>query len=111
MKDIKVTLLDEAIEFTGTLSEKQMYKVFYNIELIKSGIVSADILKKLHSDIWEIRTVSLGAKIRVFAFWSKLEKSKLICTHGIIKKTSKVSVNEIEKAIEIMNNYYKSKQL
>jgi len=110
MKEIVVTLLDEAIEFTGTLSEKQMIKVFYNIELIKLGLVSADILKKLNSDIWEIRTVSLGAGIRVFAFWSKLEKSKLICTHGIIKKTSKVSVKEIEKAIGIMNNYYKNKK-
>lgn len=111
MKNLIVTLLDEAIEFTGTLSEKQMYKVFYNIELIKSGVVSADILKKLNNDIWEIRTVSLGAKIRLFAFWSKSEKSKLICTHGIIKKTSKVSVKEIERAIEIMNNYYNIKQL
>ncbi|MDO9614305.1 MAG: type II toxin-antitoxin system RelE/ParE family toxin [Bacteroidota bacterium] len=110
MKDITVTLLDEAIEFTGTLSKKQLIKVFYNIELIKSGIVSVDILKKLSRDIWEIRTLSLGAGIRVFAFWSKLEKSKLICTHGIIKKTSKVSANEIEKAIEIMNNYYKNKK-
>ena len=110
MKEIVVTLLDEAIEFTGTLSEKQLIKVFYNIELIKAGIVSVDILKKLNNDIWEIRTVSLGAGIRVFAFWSKLEKSKLICTHGIIKKTSKVSVKEIEKAIGIMNNYYKNKK-
>jgi hypothetical protein len=110
MKNIIVTLLDEAVDFTGTLSEKQMIKVFYNIELIKSGIVSVDILKKLNSDIWEIRTVCLGAGIRVFAFWSKLEKSKLICTHGIIKKTSRVSVKEIEKAIEIMNNYYKNKK-
>ncbi|MDP2336084.1 MAG: type II toxin-antitoxin system RelE/ParE family toxin [Bacteroidota bacterium] len=110
MKEITVTLLDEAIEFTGTLSEKQLFKLFYNIELIKSGIVSIDILKKLNTDIWEIRTVSLGAGIRVFAFWSKLEKSKLICTHGIIKKTSKVSAKEIEKAIGIMNNYYKKKQ-
>jgi phage-related protein len=109
MKDITVTLLDEAVNFTGTLSEKQMFKVFYNIELIKSGIVSADILKKLNNDIWEIRTINMGVKIRMFAFWSKLEKSKLICTHGIIKKTSKVSVKEIEKAIEIRNNYYKSK--
>ncbi|HAH24661.1 MAG TPA: addiction module toxin RelE [Prolixibacteraceae bacterium] len=109
MKDIKVTLLDEAVEFTGTLSEKQMIKVFYNIELIKSGFVSVEILKKLNSDIWEIRTVSLGAGIRMFAFWSKLEKSKLICTHGIIKKTSKVSIKEIEKAVGIMNNYYKNK--
>jgi len=107
MKEITVTLLDEAIEFTGILSEKQLFKLFYNIELIKLGIVSAEILKKLNNDIWEIRTVSLDAVIRVFAFWSKFEKSKLICTHGIIKKSSKVPAKEIEKAIRIMNNYNK----
>jgi len=45
MKEIAVTLLEEAVEFTGTLSVKQLNKLFYNIELIKSGIVSVDILK------------------------------------------------------------------
>ena len=89
MKDIEVTLLDEAVEFTGTLSEKQHFKLFYNIELIRLDIVSSNILKKLTNDIWKIRTVSLRAFIRVFAFWCKIEKSKLICTHGIIKKTGK----------------------
>jgi phage-related protein len=45
----------------------------------------------------------------VFAFWNKTgnRETLVIATHGIVKKTQKTPKKEIEKAMRIMNNYFK----
>jgi len=47
---------------------------------------------------------------RLFAFWDKTEKTVVISTHGIIKKTDKTPLNELEKAEKIRNMYFKLKE-
>ena len=46
---------------------------------------------------------------RLFAFWNKTGNSEtlVIATHGVVKKTQKTPKKEIEKAMKIMNNYFK----
>ncbi len=49
---------------------------------------------------------------RLFAFWDKTDKEDtvVLATHGIIKKTDKVSKSEIEKAERIRIKYFKNKK-
>jgi len=44
---------------------------------------------------------------RLFAFWDETEKSMIIVTHGIIKKTGKTPKKEIEKAKQLRTEYLK----
>jgi phage-related protein len=47
---------------------------------------------------------------RLFAFWDETEKSMIIATHGIIKKTDKTPKKEIEKAQKLRAEYLKIKK-
>jgi len=53
-----------------------------------------------------------GVQYRLFAFWDKENKNETLvfATHGIVKKTHKVSKKEIEKADSIRINYLKNKR-
>lgn len=68
--------------------------------------------KKLTTEIWEFRTLYSGIQYRLLAFWDKEDKNETLvfATHGIIKKTSKVDKNEIEKAEKIRVNYLLNKK-
>ena len=48
---------------------------------------------------------------RLFAFWDKSHKIEtlVISTHGVIKKTDKVSQTDIDKAKAIMRVYFDNK--
>ncbi len=103
-----IELLDEVDVFLSKLEPKTREKVLYN--LWKARMVEdSELFKKITDDIWEFRTLYLGKQIRLLAFWDKKSgKPKLvICTHGFIKKDRKVPKQEIDKAIGIMNEYYK----
>jgi hypothetical protein len=52
-----------------------------------------------------------GLQIRLLAFWDKTnDKETLVfATHGFIKKVDKVAANEIERAINIRENYFHNK--
>jgi len=103
-----VELLDEVNTFLSTLDQKTREKVLYNIW--KARIVNdSELFKKITNDIWEFRTLYQGKQIRLLAFWDKSSKNPkiVICTHGFIKKEWKIPKQEIEKAIGIMNDYYK----
>lgn len=47
----------------------------------------------------------------MLAFWDKSDNQEtlVVATHGIIKKTDKISIAEIEKAKEIMRLYFEQK--
>lgn len=103
-----IELLDEVDVFLSKLASKTREKVLYN--LWKARMVEdSELFKKITDDIWEFRTLYLGKQIRLLAFWDKKSrKPKLvICTHGFIKKDRKVPKQEIDKAVGIMNEYYK----
>ena len=103
-----IELLEEVDVFLLTLDAKTREKVLYN--LWKARLVyDSELFKKITNEIWEFRTLFLGKQIRLLAFWDKNSgKPKMvICTHGFIKKDRKVPKQEIDKAVGIMNEFYK----
>ena len=105
-----VEFLYDAQEFLARLPNKDRQKIIYNIW--KSRAVNdPELFKKLTSTIWEFRTLFSGKHYRLFAFWHRKNgiDTIIICTHGIIKKTGKTPLNEIEKAEKIRQEYLKNK--
>jgi len=105
----EVKFLESAKEFLDSLEDKPRDKIVYNIWKSKS-IKDDELLKKLEDDIWEFRTLYNKIAYRLFAFWDETEKSMIVATHGIVKKTDKTPKKEIEKAKQLRVEYYKSKK-
>jgi len=93
------------------LKKKQDIKSFLHINKAKFTNDS-EVFKTLDSDIWEFRTLFNKTQYRLFAFWDKSDKKVtiVVATHGIIKKTQKTPKKEIDKATQIMNSYFNSKE-
>lgn len=106
----KVEFLKEVFDFLDGLDRKAREKILFNIDKAK---VKTDntIFKKLTSDIWEFRTLYNKKQYRLFAFWDKTDNKVtiVIATHGIIKKTQKTPIKEIDKATDLMNKYFDNK--
>ena len=106
----KVEFTEEVFQFLDSLDEKARDKILFNID--KARIKDDNkLFKKLSSEIWEFRTLFSKKQYRLFAFWDKSDKKAtiVIATHGIVKKTQKTPKKEIERAIQIMNEYFKNK--
>lgn len=102
--DIK--FLEDVDEFFEQIPSKAKEKILYNIKKAKL-LNDPTLFKKLNDHIWEFRTLFLGQKYRLLAFWDNNTNSLVICTHGFVKKTDKVPHKEIEKAENIRNHYLK----
>lgn len=104
----KVKFLEEAKLFLDSLDEKPREKVLYNIW--KSKIAKdEELLKKIDDEIWEFRTLYNKNAYRLFAFWDVTEKSMIIATHGMIKKSYKTPKKEIDRAKQLRAEYLKLK--
>ena len=107
----KVVFSKEVINFLDRVEEKARKKILFNIDKSK---VKDDpkLFKKLTREIWEFRTLYNKKQYRLFAFWDKTEKQAtiVVATHGVIKKSQKTPGKEIDKAIEMMNEYFKTKK-
>lgn len=103
----RVEFLEDAIEFLESLDEKTRTKIYYNIKLSQYKNDN-ELFKKLTVNIWEFRTLHNKTYYRFFAFWDKTNKQEtlVISTHGIQKKTGKVSKNEIQKAENLRTIYF-----
>ncbi len=107
----KVIFLEEAKCFLDSLDEKSRNKIIYNIW--KSRITNdKNLFKKLSEEIWEFRTKYNKTYYRLFAFWDKTDiaNTLVISTHGLIKKTDKISKQDIEKASKLRNKYFDNKR-
>ncbi|MCO5234490.1 MAG: type II toxin-antitoxin system RelE/ParE family toxin [Chitinophagales bacterium] len=106
----EVEFLPEAIEFLETVDTKARDKIYYNIKKSQS-INDNELLKKLNEFIWEFRTLYNGKAYRLFAFWDKTDTNNtlVITTHGILKKTQKTPIREIQKAENIRGEYLEYK--
>jgi phage-related protein len=106
----EVEFLEEAMEFFESLDTKSRNKVIYNINKSRTTNDN-ELFKKLTDHIWEFRTLYNKTYYRMFAFWDKSENKKVIVfsTHGIIKKTDKTPLNDLEKAERIRNKYFEQK--
>ncbi len=85
--------------------------MFYNIDLAEQTN-DPRLFKKLKQDIWEFRTHYSGLQIRLLAFWDKTDgkETLVMATHGFVKKSDKVPINEIDRAVKIRENYFENKQ-
>ena len=95
----QVQFLEEAADFLDNLEEKAREKIYYNIK--KAQLTNdRELFKKLNNEIWEFRTLFNRTHYRLFAFWDKVGNSEtvVISTHGLIKKTDKTPVSDLEKA-------------
>ena len=106
----RVEFLEEAKEFLDKLDEKARDKIVYNIWKARStnGI---ELFKKLQDEIWEFRTKFNKTYYRLFAFWDKTDKvdTVVISTHGLIKKTDKIPISEIDRAEKSREQYFNDK--
>ena len=106
----RVEFLVDAAGFIDKLDEKTRDKVIYNIQKAR---VSNDkeLFKKLKGEIWEFRTLYNKTHYRLFAFWDKTGNTEtvVISTHGLIKKTDKMPLEDIEKAENLRKQYFNLK--
>ena len=106
-----IIFLDETFEFLSNLDKKHYEKILFNIRKAQTRLDS-ELFKKLKDEIWEFRTLYQGIHYRLIAFWDKtnLENTLVILTHVIVKKTSKIPDNEIQKAKQIRSRYFEDKE-
>jgi phage-related protein len=105
-----VRFLEEAADFLDNLEEKAREKIYYNIK--KAQVTNdRELFKKLNNEIWEFRTLFNKIHYRLFAFWDKVGNSEtvVISTHGLIKKTDKTPVADLEKAERLRKFYFEQK--
>src|SRR5690606_3510519 len=96
-----VELMPEAIAFLDSLDDKTREKIYYNIK--KAQFVNDnELFKKISDFIWEFRTLYNSKAYGLFSFWDKTDgqKTLVVATHGILKKTQKTPPGEIRKAEE-----------
>ena len=105
-----VILLGEVWDLLDTIDEKSKDKILYNIDKAKY-INDPELFKKLDELIWEFRTKYKKTYYRLLSFWDKTNANRtlVVATHGIIKKTDKIPKAEIEKAKAIMKQYFDQK--
>lgn len=106
-KRFDVLFLDEARNFLLGLSKEEQAEILADIRT-STTLINSTLFKKLNKDIWEFRSKYNGRQFRMLAFWDKTQKAMVIATHGFIKKTQKTPQKEIERAEQIMKNYYKN---
>ncbi len=106
-----VIFLSEVLRFLKELDEKTRDKIIYNVDKAKY-LNDPKLFKKLDSEIWEFRTEYKSLHYRLFAFWDKSNNmdTLVLASHGIIKKTDKVSKSELDKAKAIMHVYFLNKK-
>lgn len=107
-----VIFLEEAIDFIDNLDEKTQNKIYYNIDRAKL-VNDPKLFEKIEGEIWYFRTRYNNIQYRIFAFWDKSNKTDtlVLATHGLIKKSNKVSKSEIHKAEQIRLDYFERKDL
>lgn len=110
-RKFETRLLDEAFEFVQKQNIKVRKKIFQNFRRAEQH-TNPKFFKKLSGEIWEFRILFSGIQYRFLAFWDKADKNQTLvfATHGVIKKTSKMSKKEIEKAERIRIKYFKNKK-
>jgi phage-related protein len=107
----EVLFMEEAVTFLDALDRKSREKILYNIDRAK---VTYDrgLFKKLTDDIWEFRTLFNKTHYRLFAFWDNDgQRALIIATHGLIKKTDKTPLLELEKVKRLRKEYFESKKI
>ena len=98
-------------EFVHSLPIKERAKLFetinYFLQLKNENLpIKASLSKHLEDGIFELRTLLREQIARTFYFYQK--STKIVITHGFIKKTQKTPRKEIEKAKTLREQYMRS---
>ena len=105
IKRFEIVLLKEADEFLEQVDEKAYRKITGNF-VKATYIIDPTLFKKLQNEIWEFRTIHLRRHYRFLAFWDQRNQlTKVVVTHGLIKKSDKLPAQEIEKALNSKYQY------
>ncbi len=106
-----VLFLDGARKFLAGLDEKTRTKIIYNIDRSKV-LNDPKLFKKLNGEVWEFRTKFNGVQYRLLAFWDKTRPitTVVVSTHGFVKKTDKVSSDELSRAEKLRRLYFEQKK-
>jgi phage-related protein len=109
-KHFEIIFLKEVFEYLQSLDVKQSNKILYNIRKSQSKN-DPELFKKLTDEIWEFRTLYQALQYRLLAFWDKTKSTEtlVVCTHGFVKKQSKVPDTEILKAAVHRKKYFEDK--
>lgn len=111
LEKFKVEFLPEAVDFMSSLDKKSQEKIYYNIR--KAQVTNdPELFKKLTGSIWEFRTLYNKTYFRLFSFWDKIDgkQTLVVATHGLIKKTGKTPLSELDKAERIRQQYFDQKK-
>ncbi|MEX1013550.1 MAG: type II toxin-antitoxin system RelE/ParE family toxin [Candidatus Paceibacterota bacterium] len=100
---MNVIILDDSLEnFIKSLDKITLAKVIHKIELLEKfgNRLEMPHSKKINKDLFELR-ISGNLEIRIFFTFYK---NKAILLNGFRKKSNKLPKNEINKAINYINN-------
>lgn len=103
-------LSEEVVEFLKKQDLKARQKILYNIRKAEM-VADPELFKKLTGEIWEFRTLWKNLHYRLLAFWDNEDGRVVITTHCFIKKTAKIPLKELEKAMEMRNEYIRIKNI
>ena len=96
--------------FMETLTEKEQDKVDYCLLLLKTqDRVPVKFVKFIGDGLYELRIEYNSNIYRVFFIFD--EGSIVVLFNGFQKKTQRTPSSEIEKAVNIKNEYYAHKRL
>lgn len=93
-------------EFLDSLPSKVAQKVTWVLKLLQElDMVPTQYFKKLSTTdgIWECRMVFSGNTYRILCFFHR--SSRLVLTHGFMKKTQKTPGEEISQAERLKADY------
>jgi phage-related protein len=99
-------------EYLDTLSNKQVEKVFFVLQLVESlDIVPRKFFVKLEStdDIWEVRVQFANNIFRFLGFFDGAEL--IILNHAFTKKTQKTPKKEIKIAEQRKKDYFSRRSI
>jgi phage-related protein len=106
VEKFSVEFLPEAVEFMEQLNNQAQLKIYNNIR--KAQLKNdPELFKKLTDNIFEFSTLYNKTYYRLFAFWDKKhgQKTLVLATHGLIKKTGKTPEADLDKAEKIRQQY------
>ncbi|MDR1757328.1 MAG: type II toxin-antitoxin system RelE/ParE family toxin [Culturomica sp.] len=107
----RIDFLEKAERFLDGMNEKARRKVLYNIWKVRSTN-DKELFEKLQGEIWEFRTKYNQTYYRLFAFGDRTDKTDtiVVVTHGLVKKTDKISRSEIKQAEKWRERYFSEKR-
>ena len=92
-----------------SLQDKEKEKVQYGLLLLKTqNRLSTKFVKYIKDGVNELRTEYAGNIYRVFFIFD--EGNIVVLFNGFQKKTQKTPQNEIDKALQIKEDYYADKR-